>query len=385
MIDNKTTHKNYPLVNPSNIAKQDVARLATSIEMIDSDIAGCEDDIDEALDNLEEIQSKVIKIPSDLENFDTELKNIAPGQYVTINAAGNGFTTVEGGGGSGGNAGDVLIKNSDRNFDSVWIDSRSLIKRSMKVSEVDTNYEIENSDSIVLNSSNEAQISNEPRLELSTRQAADNVIFDANTSIILNDSVESDSGEPSNIASKTEFGRVIIGSGITVSNGVISVPEKPVATTTSTGVVKIGDNINVENGVISLDEPPLANTTTAGVVKLSNDFTLGDNNELLFAGALESEPAIYGFSTVAIVENDVIELRENCARYRAFINKDTEFLFDFSGFVANRDMAFDLEIIADRDYLISFEDVSIDWILPCVAVNNGTTVIHFEKKLVLIR
>ena len=194
MIDNRTQNKNYPLVHPENIASQDVERIAVAIEMIDSDIFSCEENAKNISENLGEIQAKVIKIPDNLDNFDTELKDISPGRYITINANGDGFTTVEGGGGSGGNTGEVLVKNSDKNFDSVWTDSRSLIKRSMKVSEVSSDYSIGNSDSVILSSENESQISNEPRLELSTRQSVDDVRFDSNLSIVLNNSIENDSG-----------------------------------------------------------------------------------------------------------------------------------------------------------------------------------------------
>lgn len=54
MIDEKTINKNYPLPYPSNIASQDVARIANAIAMVDADIAGCEDSIKEIEDTAED-------------------------------------------------------------------------------------------------------------------------------------------------------------------------------------------------------------------------------------------------------------------------------------------------------------------------------------------
>ena len=71
MIDESTQNKNYPLPHPSNIASQDVTRIATALTMIDADISECSDSIN--------------SINNTVQNLDA-----------------TGFSTVEGGGGEGG-------------------------------------------------------------------------------------------------------------------------------------------------------------------------------------------------------------------------------------------------------------------------------------------
>ena len=65
-------------------------------------------------------------------------------------------------------------------------------------------------------------------------------------------------------ASTSAYGRVKVGSNISVSSGTISVD---VATTSKLGVVKIGTNLSVSSGTISV---PTASTSSYGVVKLSD-------------------------------------------------------------------------------------------------------------------
>jgi hypothetical protein len=75
-------------------------------------------------------------------------------------------------------------------------------------------------------------------------------------------------------ATTSSLGGVIIGNGLSVNGGILSVPPTPVATTTSTGVVKAGTGINIAgDGTISATTAtqyylPTANNTTLGGVKI---------------------------------------------------------------------------------------------------------------------
>ena len=75
-------------------------------------------------------------------------------------------------------------------------------------------------------------------------------------------------------ATTSSLGGVIIGNGLSVGGGVLSVPPAPVATTTSTGVVKAGTGINIAgDGTISATTAtqyylPTATNVTLGGVKI---------------------------------------------------------------------------------------------------------------------
>ena len=69
-------------------------------------------------------------------------------------------------------------------------------------------------------------------------------------------------------ASTTAYGIVKIGSNISVSDGVISVPA---ATSSALGVVKVGSNISVNSGTISV---PAATTSALGVVKVGSNIAV---------------------------------------------------------------------------------------------------------------
>ena len=100
MIDESTQNKNYPLPHPSNIASQDVERIATAITMIDADISECSNSINTINSTVQNLDAKSLRIPSELVGqIDTELKNLQPRQYVVVNEDASGFSTVEGGGG----------------------------------------------------------------------------------------------------------------------------------------------------------------------------------------------------------------------------------------------------------------------------------------------
>jgi hypothetical protein len=79
MIDEKTENKEYPLPHPENIASQDVERIATAIEMMDSDINACTTVIDSIQETILELDAKSLRIPSSLVGtVNTELLNLEP-------------------------------------------------------------------------------------------------------------------------------------------------------------------------------------------------------------------------------------------------------------------------------------------------------------------
>ena len=89
MINENTTNKNYPLPHPSNIASQDVTRIATAIEMIDEDISECSDSINTIDHSVQDLNLKSLKIPTDfVGQVDTELNDLQPGQYIVVNEDG---------------------------------------------------------------------------------------------------------------------------------------------------------------------------------------------------------------------------------------------------------------------------------------------------------
>ena len=80
------------------------------------------------------MDAKSLRIPSELVGqVDTELTNIQPRRYVVVNEDASGFSTVEGGGGEGGKKGELLVKKSDKNFDTMWIDPRAVLKKAPTV------------------------------------------------------------------------------------------------------------------------------------------------------------------------------------------------------------------------------------------------------------
>jgi hypothetical protein len=115
------------------------------------------------------------------------------------------------------------------------------------------------------------------------------------------------------------------------------------------------------------------------MVKLSADFKAGNSGELLLANKKDVEEIVYQFSNTDVVLNNCIIPKSNFAKYRIFITEDSLITFDWSQIIVEKDMAFDLEIISDGVYVISF-DANIVWSLPCAGVLAGKTVIHFERK-----
>jgi hypothetical protein len=381
MIDAKTTNKNYPLPHPENIASQDVGRIAESISMIDSDINVCESSINFIQETVQELDAKSLRIPESLVGIvNTELQDLQPRQYIVVNADATGFSTVEGGGGEGGLMGEVLAKRSNFNFDTMWIDPRAISKKAAVVNEADSDCVLKNNNVLILVDEIEIDNSDQlPRVGLTQRQIISDVILDSQYTYILCDEIDEFAPDESDIATRTKFGRVKIGSGIDLDNGTISVQPIEKASKTIFGIVKIGSGIDVTDGVISAPEYSQADHENFGTVKLSSDFKTGASGELLLANKKEIEEIIYQTANVCVVENNCIIPKTNFAKYRLFLNEDTLITFDWSQFIQAKDLAFDLEIISDGTYVISF-GANVVWKIPCAGVSAGKTIIHFERK-----
>ena len=378
MVDESTQNKNYPLPHPTNIASQDVARIATALTMIDADISECSSSINSINNTVQNLDAKSLRIPSELVGqVDTELTNIQPRRYVIVNEDASGFSTVEGGGGEGGKKGELLIKKSDKNFDTMWIDPRAVLKKAPTVKEVVSDVQLQNNGTTILAEVQETDLRDDlPRHGLTQRQINSNTSADSSYTYILCDTIDDTAEDESDIATREKFGRVKIGSGINVNNGEISVPVIGVATENNFGLVKIGSGLNVNNGIISAKTYPHADHENFGIKKPSTDFNFDSNGALQLAN--RSEDIIYQAATKNIVDNSVIKIVPTCAYYRAFINTDTLFSFDWNNFTPKADISFDLEIVSDGNYVVNF-DSNVIWKLPCAGVNAGTTIIHFDK------
>ena len=187
MVDETTTNKNYPLPHPSNIASQDVTRIATAISMIDEDISECSDSIS-TLDNaFQNLNSKSLKIPSDfVGQVDTELNNLQPGQYIVVNEDASGFSSVEGGGGEGGKKGEILIKKSDENFDTTWIDPRAILKKAPTVKETTEDLQLPNNGTVILGDVSSTDSTDDvPRHGLTQRQINSDTLADSSYTYIV--------------------------------------------------------------------------------------------------------------------------------------------------------------------------------------------------------
>lgn len=151
MIDNKTENKKYPLPHPENIASQDVERIATAITMIDADIQACSDVANSIVDTVQELDKNSLRIPTEsIGKIDPELKNLKPGQYVVVNGDASGFSTVEGGGGEGGKKGEILVKRSEADFDTTWMDPRAILKRTPTIKEATSDAQLQNNGTMIL-------------------------------------------------------------------------------------------------------------------------------------------------------------------------------------------------------------------------------------------
>jgi hypothetical protein len=91
----------------------------------------------------------------------------------------------------------------------------------------------------------------------------------------------------------------------------------------------------------------------------------------------DEDMVIYDLAKMKIVQNGIVDLEENVAIYRAFLNEDLQFSF-YMAFEPEADFSFWLEIISDGEHLIDFAEEISGGIF---GVNRGITRIKFTKLL----
>lgn len=351
--------KHYPLPNKNHDVLEDLARIDEAFSAIDEDITAAENSTAQLQVTVSNLDAKSLTIPKNLD-IDTEIQHIKVNNYLVTNKDGTGFSTTEGGGNEGGFLGQCLAKTSDKNYQTAWKNFWEITRKTAEL------HILADEEKIV-----------DQSIGLVSRQAKSDVSSDPNDSTIITDSIEQVS-DVEDIATHSNYGLVKIGDGINVDNGLISVPKYGNAATDDFGLVKIGDGISVNDGTISVNTISSASNNNFGVVKLSDDFELNENGELKLAEKTSGEPIIYKLAKMKIVNNGIIDIEENIAIYRAFINEDIQFSFNLS-FVPQRDFSFILEIVSDGKHLIGFDDQlkSTD----IAGVNRGITCIKFIKLL----
>ena len=88
---------------------------------------------------------------------------------------------------------------------------------------------------------------------------------------------------------------------------------------------------------------------------------------------------IYNLGKIKNCYNGLVELEEECRRYRFYVTADTQVTFQVS-FDPQADFSFVLEIVSDGTHLISFNE-NLNPQMNELPVNRGTTKIFINKKL----
>lgn len=222
-----------------------------------------------------------MRVPTELVGkVEPLIKDLKPYSYVAIDEASTGFIMREDSVGTGGAQGEILVKKSDKNFDTTWADPRALFKKLHKLKETTSDCKCGSNASIIL--CNEIEIDNGdelPRLGFTLKQFDSDATGIAFVSHIFQDEVERNPDD-SEYATRDKHGTVKIGHGIEVTNGEISVPDIPMASETVAGLVKIGNNVDYQNGAISVEGAAPATHEKMGVVKLGDDFFLAEGKSL---------------------------------------------------------------------------------------------------------
>lgn len=386
MIDEKTPSRSYPLPHPENIASQDVGRIANAITMIDADIGAATEGVDAINDKLASLKNQAICIPVELiGKVKPLIEDLKAFSYVAINEEGTGFTTREDSVGTGDAQGEILVKKSDKNFDTTWADPRALFKKLHKLKETTGDCKCGSNASIIL--CNEIEIDNGdelPRLGFTLKQFDSDATGIAFVSHIFQDEVERNPDD-SEYATRDKHGTVKIGHGIEVTNGEISVPDIPMASETVAGLVKIGANVNYQDNTISVEGAAPATHEEMGIVKLGEDFFLAEDKSLKLVRPEGFEEIIYQNAKIDLAVNGVVTILSTRMRYRAVITEDCSITLDFSRIQPKADLAFDLELIADDDYNVQFEvtgiSAEIKWDTPLLVAAKGLNVVGFSKKV----
>jgi hypothetical protein len=370
----QTVNRQYPLPHKDNVVLEDLERLRATFGMIDADVVELENKVDETSDTVSDLENRAVHAPYVVEN--SEIQNIAPNRYLKTADEGTGFECVDGGGDEGGRTGQNSIKKSDENYDTTWGDLLEVSKKGMTVQQ-NADFSQSNETHIFASETDETgEASRFPHADLVNRQITENVFAENNESFILADGVEQ-IVEEIPIATNLNYGFVKVGDNIKNINGKISVEKQGVTSKINFGLMKIGDGIGENDGEISAQPTEAATMSTFGVVKLGEDFSLNANGEIEVAEIGDEEMVIYDLAKMKIVYNGIVDLEENIAIYRAFLNEDLQFSFNV-GFVPESDFSFWLEIISDGEHVIDFAE-EIAGGITCV--NRGITRIKFTKLL----
>jgi hypothetical protein len=282
---------------------------------------------------------------------------------------------VDGGGDGGGKTGQNTIKKSDENYDTGWGNLLEVSKNGMTVQQ---NAETAKSNQTHIYMS-AAEIENAeqlPHADMVNQQAVDSVFAESNESFIVKDELEQ-VVDGLRVATRTNYGLVKIGDGFFFEGKKINVSSLALASKTVFGIVKIGSGIDESNGVIGVQPIGIATMEVFGVVKLGEDFAINENGGLEVAEIENRESVIYGLAKVKGISNGIVDLEEDIAIYRTFLNEDLVFSFDIN-FEPDADFSFILEIISDGEHLIDFVE-EIEGVIP--GLNRGITRIKFTKLL----
>jgi hypothetical protein len=341
--------------------------------MIDADIVELEEEVSGAVNTVSDLEDRAVHVATTVEN--SEIQNIAPSRYLKTTDDGTGFECVDGGGDEGGKVGQNSVKKSDENYDTGWGDLLEVSKKGMTVQQNAENAKpnqthIYNSDAEIENSE---QL---PKADLANQQIAGDAFAERNESFILRDSIEQNS-DAIQIASRKNYGLVKLGDGIDIVDGKITGSSVTLASKENFGLVKLGEGINDDGEAISVQSIGVASTSAFGVVKLGADFALNANGAMEVVKGGDEEMVIYDLAKKKIVNNGIVDLEENIAIYRAFLNDDLIFSFNMN-FEPQADFSFWLEIISDGEHVIDFAEEILGGIF---GVNRGITRIKFTKLL----
>ncbi|HWV47801.1 MAG TPA: hypothetical protein VN039_17545, partial [Nitrospira sp.] len=99
------------------------------------------------------------------------------------------------------------------------------------------------------------------------------------------------------VATTSSIGAVSVGSGLSVTGGVLSADAPPIATTGSTGVISVGSGLSVTGGgILSANAPAIATTSTPGIV------SVGDGLAVTAGGVLSANsPPVATTSSTGVV------------------------------------------------------------------------------------
>jgi hypothetical protein len=347
--------------------------------MIDADVVETEGIVNSRVSIADDLEDRAVRASTAMGN--PEIQNIAPNRYLKTTDDSSGFECVDGGGDEGGKAGQGSIKKSDDNYDTIWGNILEVSSKGMTILQ-NAEFCKSNETHIFADEIDETgEAARFPRADLVNRQNTENIFAERNESYILRNEIEQIIGSNVTLATHENYGFVKLGDGINDDNGKISADGCAVASKENFGLAKIGDNIDESDGVISVQPIGVATSTIFGAIKLGEDFSLNANEEMevveIEDGEGESEMVIYDLAKMKIVYNGIVELEENIAIYRAFLNEDLVFSFHLD-FEPEADFSFILEIISDGEHLIDFVE-EIEGGIP--GLNRGITRIKFTKLL----